>query len=431
MSRQVDVKALVSHIVRGDGADKCRICMGDTAEGQVFLGDTVMMDGDKAVTLAELLELITGVEVESNSVLPNKLCKLCMAHITAFIPFLLLCRESSQRWEQITGILKDIKVPKKAKSYYVLVLKDIRTYSSTRTAENEKDALQNLKTKITNRKSYTKRIAKEGRMIKMRDAPKMTCPECKSIYTNIVKFNTHIKNVKKKMCVLCNVLIDLDTYEAHLNTHTDKVFACNMCPEAFLREKSLQIHKFKHKGDHVCVECKLSFMTSANLAAHLVIHQSQVCAGCGNKFNRICYTKHKQKCSFIEENRRFICDYCSKEYTRRSTLKLHIIHNHLTGKQFQCDQCGKTFLSRAHLVEHGNTHNKIVDRYVCSKCGNKFSTRRGHERHLKKHDSGTYGVRSKKKSKYVCPICKKVYYQKKSIDSHLRVKHDVVKISFE
>lgn len=63
MTRQVDIKALVSHIVRGDGADRCRICMGDTSEGQVHLEDTVMMDGDKPVTLAELLEVITGVEV--------------------------------------------------------------------------------------------------------------------------------------------------------------------------------------------------------------------------------------------------------------------------------------------------------------------------------------------------------------------------------
>lgn len=59
----MDIKSLVSHIVRGDGLDKCRICMGDTSQGQVYLTDTVMMDGDKAVTLSELLEVTTGVEV--------------------------------------------------------------------------------------------------------------------------------------------------------------------------------------------------------------------------------------------------------------------------------------------------------------------------------------------------------------------------------
>lgn len=63
MTRQIDVKALVSHIVRGDGADRCRICMGDTDEGQVFLEDTIMLDGERPITLAELLKTLTGVEV--------------------------------------------------------------------------------------------------------------------------------------------------------------------------------------------------------------------------------------------------------------------------------------------------------------------------------------------------------------------------------
>lgn len=63
MSKQVDVKALVSHVVRGDGVQRCRICMGDTSEGQVHLEDTVMMDGDKPITLSELLETVTGVQV--------------------------------------------------------------------------------------------------------------------------------------------------------------------------------------------------------------------------------------------------------------------------------------------------------------------------------------------------------------------------------
>lgn len=63
MTRQVDVKALVSHVIRGDGVNRCRICMGDTSEGQVQLGDTVIMDGDRPVTLSELLETVTGIKV--------------------------------------------------------------------------------------------------------------------------------------------------------------------------------------------------------------------------------------------------------------------------------------------------------------------------------------------------------------------------------
>lgn len=63
MTRQVDVKALVSHVIRGDGVNRCRICMGDTSEGQVHLGDTVVMDGERPVPLSELLETVTGIKV--------------------------------------------------------------------------------------------------------------------------------------------------------------------------------------------------------------------------------------------------------------------------------------------------------------------------------------------------------------------------------
>lgn len=73
MARQVDIKAIISHIVRGDGLNKCRICMGSTKEGQVFLSDTVMKDAGKSVTLAEVLLNITGLQV-CKIVSPSILC---------------------------------------------------------------------------------------------------------------------------------------------------------------------------------------------------------------------------------------------------------------------------------------------------------------------------------------------------------------------
>lgn len=82
MNRQIDLKALVSHVIRGDGVNKCRICMGDTTEGQVYLTDTVLMEGDKPVTLSELLEIVTGIQVSSFSLyrlykIPKNCPKFC------------------------------------------------------------------------------------------------------------------------------------------------------------------------------------------------------------------------------------------------------------------------------------------------------------------------------------------------------------------
>lgn len=90
MNLQVNVKALISHIVKGDGQDKCRICMGDTSEGQVYLGDTVMMDGERPVTLAELLETITGVEV--SEIVKRKWSQSQPTYVFLFI-FRIFCEE--------------------------------------------------------------------------------------------------------------------------------------------------------------------------------------------------------------------------------------------------------------------------------------------------------------------------------------------------
>ncbi|KAF9790251.1 hypothetical protein SFRURICE_019525 [Spodoptera frugiperda] len=103
MSRQVDIKALVSHIVRGDGSDRCRICMGDTSEGQVHLEDTVMMDGDKPVTLAELLEVITGVQVRLDDDLPVGLCSVCSVSALQAADFRTQCRRSALQLGYTTG----------------------------------------------------------------------------------------------------------------------------------------------------------------------------------------------------------------------------------------------------------------------------------------------------------------------------------------
>lgn len=63
MGHEIDIKALASHIIRGDGSDRCRICMGPVDEGAVFLEDTITLDGERPITLIELLNTLTGIQV--------------------------------------------------------------------------------------------------------------------------------------------------------------------------------------------------------------------------------------------------------------------------------------------------------------------------------------------------------------------------------
>ncbi|XP_075989106.1 uncharacterized protein LOC142985069 isoform X4 [Anticarsia gemmatalis] len=386
MTRQVDVKALVSHIVRGDGVDRCRICMGDTSEGQVHLEDTVMMDGDKPVTLAELLEVITGVEVEHTPPMPNKLCGLCKHDLTAMLPFMNLCRNSHKQWTKITDYIANITVTNKTKNVYINIGEDINTLTDTTRCPGEKistrkDALKRFKMRLNRQNKYKirteKAFSKEKQMI---------CPECKTQFVDLVRFNKHIGNLKKKMCGYCQKIIEIQHFKNHVESHNIVVFSCDVCLQTFEKEPAYLSHRMKHEnGNVVCIECQKSFKNQTYLNAHTSKHKPVTC-GCGKWLpNRTCFFNHKKKCLQHKNiSSLYICDYCDKEYRKKNCLKMHIKYSHTVGRLFQCDKCGKKFSSRGHLLEHGNTHEKVLDRFVCY-CSAKFSTRRGYQRHIKKH----------------------------------------------
>ena len=54
---------------------------------------------------------------------------------------------------------------------------------------------------------------------------------------------------------------------------------------------------------------------------------------------------------------RLFCEYCSKQFTKASTLQMHINISHLKMKPFPCEQCGKQFSKKHEVTEHVLTHH--------------------------------------------------------------------------
>ena len=84
------------------------------------------------------------------------------------------------------------------------------------------------------------------------------------------------------------------------------------------------------------------------------------CKECGLGFSQKCHlTRHVH----IHAKETFVCDVCSKPFSRRDKLSCHIVHKHQTivdkGHGYPCPQCRKTFSRKFNLARHKLLHTSI------------------------------------------------------------------------
>ncbi|XP_063543971.1 zinc finger protein 616-like isoform X2 [Cydia strobilella] len=401
MNRQVDVKALVSHIVRGDGLDKCRICMGDTTEGQVYLGDTVMMDGERPVTLAELLEIITGIEIAEDSGLPPGLCRPCSEDAIAAAHFRQLATFSHQHWTKAVDSLTQIHDPEDDhRTYYVfynngemLIREEFRKISIEEAVLrlNEKPAKAAKNMRLKRSYKYTRSVGK------------CQCPDCGKDFTVAYNLNVHLKNTMKRACVRCGLVMEREKLADHLaKVHLCLYADCDICFKLFSDEKLLQQHYMSHHNRYSfnCQICGRGYTSDRALRAHMYAHTLFHCFPCNVSFeNRRCYKHHQKKCksarpvasSFTCDDyartpvaTSFICDHCGHVYNKKPSLRIHIIQKHLHVLPYVCETCGKRTSTLAHLRSHEAVHTTERKLYKCA-CGAEMRTELGYLLHQRIH----------------------------------------------
>ena len=130
----------------------------------------------------------------------------------------------------------------------------------------------------------------------------------------------------------------------------------------------------------------------------------------------------------------FKCDICEKNFSRKWSMKDHILRVHEEIKPFKCDICGINHSQKSHLIKHKlykhdgkkfenemkskwstNDLNDLVDKEQESSLSNLT---------ILESRSGTAKAQSKGDSDNACKLCGKIFQQKRNLSAHVSVVHE-------
>ncbi|XP_045781546.1 zinc finger protein 62 homolog [Maniola jurtina] len=453
MSRQVDVKALVSHVIRGDGVNKCRICMGDTSEGQVRLSDTVIMEGDKPVTLSQLLEIVTGIQVPLDGDLPAGLCTECCTSAVNAANFRSMCRETSSKWDTMLQLLCDLPSQYSEKDQIMFVILDdsqmivvidenylnLNTVSERLGAHlpSQVDSISPMDTKsVTEEKSD---VDHDGLNTKGNELSDIKNEKPESELRDIENESLVAKRVKR---VESELIDGKNESPVAKRVKRDKVDINKRLMTN--REESVRKEVAKNRRNlpiqtSQCPNCSKNFHHPLKLYHHLrgSIDMIRACYVCSEIMQRDELVSHLDLAHNIEV---YDCKKCPAILLTNNKYIEHLNGAHSRGA-CSCIDCGRTFQSDqavyAHIPVHRRKTCPSCDRifqnqpcylYHIKNCCNlnknlKKSEKRVVIKNVNSKKNVRVGVRGGTDHVCICDYCGRSFLKKKYLAAHMQTVH--------
>ncbi|CAH0730730.1 unnamed protein product, partial [Brenthis ino] len=354
-------------------------------------------------------------QVVEETDLPAGLCCVCADNAISTWQFRHLCHESHRHWTQISTVLMITDIPTtKDKTFYIstsgTLLKDMNNIHTLTNATKRLNFLIGNTNKV--RAKYKKKKSKVAEC-------KFKCRDCGKEFELPYFLNRHLINSSKRACTLCGKIVSREKLAVHLQrVHQRFVEFCNVCYKVFDEKDHLDRHKEILHGDSClqCKICKLGFKSERSLSAHMYTHTLFNCSSCNSSFeNRKCYLYHRHNCKGSKFTKQDVyeCHDCGSKYTRKPSLRVHIVQKHLNVLPYICQICGKRSSSKTHHQSHELIHKTERKIYQCY-CGAKMRTVLGFHMHQRIHSG---------EKPYECQECGDKFLSASRRLDHIKRKH--------
>lgn len=384
--------------------------------------DEVILNCGKSVNLINLVTSVLDKQIQDIANTLQSICKKCTEALIISYKFINMCKETSK---QIYTALETVKNSLESENdfrnqKYICIDTDfniIEEYNIDNVLSDIDGSTitQHILQKVPTNSVLNSKLQEDNSLT-------INSTEKKKIIINNNKFV--MKNLQSStncICDICN-----QTYASaigvrrhYFRAHAPKEFTCSKCPKQFGSKFLLEQHINNSHRKVICSKCGKVYNSSWSLEQHVRSHYSRhVCHNCGKVYkSKISFKSHvNSSCGqarHLTAEQKFTCDYCSKQYSHKGSLRVHIQFEHGNWKCHICYCCGKKLNSLSKLKEHIVTHTQ-EKKFNCEICNGNFVTKKSLEYHTRIHT----GVKP-----YKCPHCNKSFLSASRRSTHIKYKH--------
>lgn len=274
------------------------------------------------------------------------------------------------------------------------------------------------------------------------------CPECGKKFAFAQNMKAHCRQHRLRETNSCSEQLNkpspISVPEAtrgpgkennHQNEETKREFNCPLCPQSYLTPANLRAHMLVHEAEyetlektprppkennkhwetgHTCPHCPCVYRDESSLNKHLLsVHKALA------YLEKLAAPPKPQLAPLSRDNvqpkvkvesvsiKSYKCSECEKSFRHRSVLELHM-RIHSKDRPYQCKVCGKGFRFSSYLQQHVIIHTGKKP-YKCPDCGKDFAFLQNMKTHQRLHQEKPFR----------CTSCRKGYSDETQLQQHM------------